>query len=136
MAIESLSYLSPESTLLLLCSSTELNSRDFDSIRVMVEKGVDWDLLLQHALYHKSFPLFYNALKGVCPDMVPEAVLQQLKGHYMKNAVHSLFLAGTFLSKFFNFLSKMIFLQFHLRDRFFPKPSLAKLHCVVMVTWI
>ena len=29
--------------------------------------------------------------------MVPEAVLQQLKDHYMKNAVHSLFLAGTLI---------------------------------------
>ena len=51
-------------------------------------------LLLQHAGYHKTFPLLYNTLKKVCPDMVPDAFLQQLKSSYMENAAHSFFLAG------------------------------------------
>ncbi len=97
MDIEGSFCFSPESTLLLMCSRTTLSAQAPGRIRTVVEKGVDWNLLLKHAIYHKSFPLLYNSLKKACPDMVPGVVLQQLKDHYTKNAVHSLFLAATLI---------------------------------------
>lgn len=83
-----------ENELLLLCARTKLTKQNAERIRALAGQELDWGLLLQHVLYHKTFPLLYNSLKKVCPDMVPEAVLQQLKSYYMKNAAHSFFLAG------------------------------------------
>ena len=86
--------MSPEHKLLLLCARTKLTDQDSERIRALAGQELDWELLLQHAFYHKTFPLLYNSLKKACPDMVPEAVLQQLKSYYLKNAAHSFFLAG------------------------------------------
>jgi Uncharacterised nucleotidyltransferase len=69
----------PESELLLLCGRTRLKPDKAQRLRELLEKGIDWNYLVQQALYHGTIPLLFRNLSLICPDGIPKATLNQLR---------------------------------------------------------
>jgi hypothetical protein len=88
----------PEDDLLLCCSRTELDSERAEKIRVLLQKEINWSYLIETALRHGLMPLLYRNLKSICPDAVPEAVLDQLRQYFLANAARNFFLTEELLN--------------------------------------
>ncbi len=63
-------------------------------VRGLVEQGVDWEGITQTALRHCVFPLLYDALNKVAPEMIPEAVRERLRVLFNRNARRNFALTG------------------------------------------
>lgn len=87
----------PEVELLLYCVRTCMDSETAERITNLLDKDIDWDYLIQIALWHRVMPLLYWNLKATCPEAVPKAILTQLRYYFHANAQHNLFLTGELL---------------------------------------
>ena len=87
----------PEAELLLLCGRTRLKPDTAQRLRELLEKGIDWNYLVQQALYHGTMPLLFRNLSLVCPDGVPKATLNQLRDCSNEVARSNLRLTGELL---------------------------------------
>jgi hypothetical protein len=86
----------PEDELLLLCARTVLKSENKIKIRFLIEKGIDWDRLIQRAHQHRLTQLLYWNLKDF-PEDIPENVLVDLKKDFQVNAQRNLLMLGELL---------------------------------------
>jgi hypothetical protein len=84
--------LRPETELLLCCARTRLGPHVSERLRSLLRRGIDWNALFHSAYCHGLLPLVYRSLTATCPDAVPQAVLEQFKGHYRTTAWRNLFL--------------------------------------------
>jgi hypothetical protein len=76
----------PEDDLLLCCARMCIDSERGERIRLLLRKDLDWSYLRQKALRHGLMPLLYRNLKSICPDAVPEAIMDQLQEYFFTNA--------------------------------------------------
>jgi hypothetical protein len=74
-----------------------MDSERAERIRNLLHKDMDWDYLIETALWHGVIPLLYWSLKATCPQAVPKAVLAQLRNYFHANAQSNLFLTGELL---------------------------------------
>jgi hypothetical protein len=86
----------PEIELLLCCARRNVTSATADRI-VTLQKDCDWAYLLQVADRHRVLPLLFHNLNAICPKMVPQAVLTQLRNHFQANALRSMFMTQELL---------------------------------------
>jgi Uncharacterised nucleotidyltransferase len=77
-----------EVELLLACLRTEISPTTADQIRAAVQ-GVDWLALIRLAMRHDVMPLLYRNLQQVCPNSVPESVLNPLRARYEAQAAQA-----------------------------------------------
>lgn len=82
----------PETRLLLCCARTHMDAEKAESIRTILQAGIDWAYLMQIALLHRMTPLLYWHLHTICPEVVPLPTLDQLRSHFHANARRNLFL--------------------------------------------
>ncbi len=82
--------IAPEWDLLLAASSADASSA-LDRIRRLLEKPVDWEMLLRLADNHGTSSLLYQNLSHLA-DMVPSPTLASLRQGYERNIYKSLFL--------------------------------------------
>lgn len=88
----------PEVELLLCCAQTGINSSTAERIQTLLQGEIDWADLLQVALFqHQVMPLLYNSLNTICPEVVPQPVLAQLRTCFHDNARRNLFLTAELL---------------------------------------
>jgi hypothetical protein len=75
-----------EFQLLLYCARSRPNS---GSVRNLVSKGIDWQILLKFAAQHCVRPMLLQTLKSVCWDAVPQKIQLELtlfnKANVQKN---------------------------------------------------
>src|SRR5271154_5905816 len=64
-----------EFKLLLSCARSR---PDAGSVRDLVSKGIDWQILLKLAAQHCVRPMFLQTLKSVCWDAVPQKIQLEL----------------------------------------------------------
>lgn len=86
--------LRPEDELLLCCARTDVNPEIRDKVLSLIKNGLDWDYLLNLASRHRLMPLLYHNLNSVCPELVPEDILCELKDNFNANVHHNLLLTG------------------------------------------
>ncbi len=82
----------PETRLLLCCARTHMDAESAESIRTILQAGIDWTYLMKIALLHRMTPLLYWHLHTICPEVVPLPALDQLRSHFHANARRNLFL--------------------------------------------
>lgn len=87
--------MSHEDKLLILCARTRMNSEIETQIRSLILKeNIDWDYLIKIASKHRLKPLLYFHLNRICPEAIPETVLNNLKDNFHKNAKNNLLMTG------------------------------------------
>ena len=87
----------PEVELLLCCTRTCMDSQTAARIVFLLQKDIDWNYLLQTALWHGVIPLLYWSLNFTCPEAVPQVILSQLRECFHNLARRNLFLTGELL---------------------------------------
>lgn len=65
-----------------------------DKILVLVQENLDWDYLIKFASKQKLIQLLYYHLNTLCPERVPNHILDQLKNKFQGNAHKNLLLTG------------------------------------------
>ena len=86
--------LRPEDELLLNCARTDVNSEIRDKILYLVQNKLDWHYLLNLASRHRLLPLLYYNLNSICPELVHEDILGELKDKFNANVRKNLMLTG------------------------------------------
>jgi hypothetical protein len=84
--------LSPEIDVLLCCARIHTVPSTAERIRSLLEQTFNWDYLIALAKFHKVIPLLYRNLNCLCPELVPEKTLQQLKILVHTSVCRNLFL--------------------------------------------
>ncbi len=75
----------PELELLLCCARTRMDYVTAERINALVHEDIDWEFLIRAAVQHQVVPLLYQSLKTTCPDAVPKASFDQLRGYFYLN---------------------------------------------------
>jgi len=89
--------ISNEDKLLLLCSQTRMNNEIKSQITSLIQQEIDWDYLLQKSSEHRLTPLLYWQLNNVCPNSIPQNIMETLKTYFHENAHKNLQLMGELL---------------------------------------
>src|SRR5262249_39469615 len=84
----------PEFQLLLYCARSR---PDAGSVRDLVSKGIDWQILLKLAAQHCVRPMLLQTLKSVCWDAVPQKTQLELTLFNEANVQKNLFFTGELL---------------------------------------
>lgn len=79
----------PEILLLLYCARTRIEPELATAIRSICSSSIDWEEVLQLAEQHGVIPLLYRTLSAVCPEEVPNSILQQLRLYHQTNALRN-----------------------------------------------
>jgi hypothetical protein len=87
----------PEIELLLCCARSSRDPETADRIGALLEEKMDWEYLLRKAGEHGMRPLLYWHLDAARPELVPEAILEQLRNHFRANNMHNLSLTAELL---------------------------------------
>ena len=83
-----------EFQLLLYCARSR---PDAGSVRDLVSKGIDWQILLKLAAQHCVRPMLLQTLKSVCWDAVPQKIQLELTLFNKANVQKNLLFTGELL---------------------------------------
>lgn len=83
-----------EDEVLLCCARTKINNENKNRIVSLINEDFDWNHLIQMAKRHKLMPLLYYNLNSICPEIVSENVLSDLKNFFSDNIRNNLLLTG------------------------------------------
>jgi hypothetical protein len=86
--------LRPEDEILVCCARTNVNSEIKAKILFLVQNKLDWDYLLDLTSRHRLIPLLYHNLSSICPELVPEDILSELKEYFDANVRKNLMMTG------------------------------------------
>ncbi len=84
----------PEIELLQACVKTGLREGGSVQPPPALSEDVDWIRFVELCEWHNLAPLVYRVLPAVCPDRVPRAATDRLRGFYHGNTARSLLLAS------------------------------------------
>jgi hypothetical protein len=87
----------PENKLLLSSVQKGTTLEKAEQMKEAIQRGIDWNSLVQSAERHGLIPFVYRSLKDACPEEVPEEILFQLKELFRANTLRNLSLTGTLL---------------------------------------
>lgn len=73
----------PELELLILCAQNDLNKSQVGRIKEIIDEGLDWNLLYETALSHRTLPLLYWNVSNHFPDLIPSHIASELKNRYL-----------------------------------------------------
>lgn len=83
-----------EDKLMLLCAQTQLNPEIKSKLIKLILSDLNWEYLLKVAAIHRLTPLLYHNLNKICPEMVPDKVLDELKDSFIANIKKNLLMTG------------------------------------------
>lgn len=86
-----------EFELLLCCARISPNAETTAQIKVLLQKEIDWQIVVSWALWHGTMPLLYRNLTTTCAQAVPEATVTRLRASYHANARRNVLLARQLL---------------------------------------
>ncbi|UHD17149.1 nucleotidyltransferase domain-containing protein [Thiocapsa bogorovii] len=86
------------SALLLACLSADADSRQERSWRSVLDRGIDWDLLLTLGEHHDLLPLLFSGLEHAPPEFLPQSLLPLLRDHFQANHLRNRLALQCFLS--------------------------------------
>src|ERR1043166_3205995 len=83
-----------EVELLLCCVRVVSDDSATASMRSLAGAVKEWQLVLRFASRHRVKPLLYSSLLSHCADLVPDAIMRELREHFAHNTQRNLRLAG------------------------------------------
>jgi hypothetical protein len=86
--------LSLETALLIAAARVERDEEERDWAQALSLNQVDWDELLRQGAGQGMTPLLYRFLHDVCPDVVPQGILNSLRQSVWENTQRNLRLTG------------------------------------------
>jgi len=86
-----------EDLLLLSCATTNVDAERAARIRELTQGDIDWPYLVQIAHRHGVMPLLYKNLRENALEIVPEAILSELRKLFRSNTLHNLILTSRLL---------------------------------------
>src|SRR5260370_41160016 len=87
----------PEDQLIIVVARRSLYTGGRERLRSVVERDLDWQYLLATARRHGVLHLLYYHLTAVCPTLVPQRAMTQLKVDNHENTKSNLFLTAELL---------------------------------------
>ena len=81
--------LRPENELLLCCTRTQLHPEKVERMISLLRTEMDWPYVTHLGGRHGLIPLLYKNLKSVCPERVPESVMDSFRNHFLVNVGHN-----------------------------------------------
>lgn len=87
-----------EEELLLLCVRSRVEPELKDKIRSLLERDLDWKYLTNLASRNSLKPLLYWQLNFICPNVVPEIIMTDLRSHFDSNTKKNLKMLGELLN--------------------------------------
>ena len=86
--------LSPEIELALCCARTHIDDKTKAKIQFLIQEGINWEHLIQFAVRHRLINLVYYQISRICLNVVPPALLEDLKNIHEANIKRNLMLTG------------------------------------------
>ena len=80
----------PSIQLLLACARAHTDRAGADRIRSLVQGPIDWEYFIETAQKNRVLPLVCQSLQGVCPERVPEPVMDRMRTGYLTIAARNL----------------------------------------------
>ncbi len=84
----------PEIELLLSSLNPNINDATTERIKALAKQNIYWQCLTQTADRHGVLSLLYSRINNICPEAVPEPVLNQWRRSFQYIAQRNLFLTG------------------------------------------
>jgi putative nucleotidyltransferase-like protein len=85
--------ISREAEFVVGCVSAYVTGTRAGRVAELAARDLDWELLARIATWHAVAPILHRALSG-CPELVPEAILADLRQHFRTNAMRNTYLAS------------------------------------------
>ena len=85
---------SPEMRLLVLCGRSDLPEAACESLRVLLQAGVDWDVVWEAGDCYGVLPLLSHNLHAVAPRLVPDEMLERLRRRHQATAHRNLYMTA------------------------------------------
>ncbi|MFQ6082943.1 MAG: nucleotidyltransferase family protein [Candidatus Aminicenantia bacterium] len=82
----------PEQELLLCCSRINKDLERVKQIKALLHQNINWIYLTRIADQHGVLPIVYRTLKAICPEDVPQDIMNQLRNLYLINSGRNLLL--------------------------------------------
>lgn len=79
-----------EIDLILLCARPSLDEKAIEQVRSLVKQDLDWEYLVDTAVFHRVHLLMEKNLETACPDVFQNEPLQKLRFEAKSNAARSL----------------------------------------------
>ncbi|HEY9854063.1 MAG TPA: nucleotidyltransferase family protein [Leptolyngbyaceae cyanobacterium] len=95
----------PEIELLICCARTSIDTAIAERIKTILQGNIDWTYLIEIASQHATKPLLYHNLSSICPQAVPQPILDRLRNDYRANALRNMSLTKELL-KLLNLFEK------------------------------
>lgn len=84
--------LSDENRLLLYCTQTEISEAKLDQIKKLISLQLNWEKVLESAIWHGIAPLLYHNLKNLEESkLIPPEVMERLKTDHHRNVGKNLY---------------------------------------------
>lgn len=90
--------ISLEYELLVCCSRTYLDSTTTEQIKILLQKNINWEYLIDIAIEHGLISLLYWNLNEICPEIIPSNTLTKLQDTFHANVAHTLKLTGELIN--------------------------------------
>jgi hypothetical protein len=82
----------PEIALLLYCARARLNLERTDELKSLIENTADWKYVLEMAFRHGLMPFLYWQMSAAAAELIPRAVMEQLRDRFHHNLARNLLL--------------------------------------------
>jgi hypothetical protein len=86
--------LNSEDHIILYCNSNNINPKLKEKISLLCDSELNWEYIINFATRHRLRTLLYYNLNSICPEKVPEDILNKLKTFYQNNVHKNLLLTG------------------------------------------
>jgi len=94
-----------EENFVTLCSCCRPDSSRVERIKTAASLPMNWEVVYDIAFKQRTFLLLYRNLAAICPDFVPETILNRLKSTSNRVIKRNLFLSA-YLNKILNILTE------------------------------
>jgi hypothetical protein len=82
-----------EHHLLVCCVRICMYAGNAERGSLLLQETIEWPFLFQTALHYGVMPLVYRSLQTTCPEVIPPAILDQLRDSFRTNLVRNEILA-------------------------------------------
>ncbi len=88
----------PEIALLVACAHSHLTEEQKREIGKLLTKKLDWDIVIDNALYHKIIPLLHKSLTTHFKTSIPDNALTNINRHLKESSLYTLVISASLIN--------------------------------------